>query len=142
MEPPFPLNQLPSLNMVEPVHRTKAKLNLVRIALRIAMIMAVAYAIGFALTICNRYFERENRPAGFVRGMLHGATMPAAMPNLALGRDMTIFATNNNGIPYKLGYTMGVNICGAIFFGIFFLRVNRWKKARALAQGKESAKIE
>ncbi len=64
--------------------------------------------------------------------------MPAAMPNLAIGHDVTIYATNNNGLPYKLGYTMGVNVCGAVFFGIFFLRVNRWKKSRDKAQAAVS----
>jgi hypothetical protein len=50
------------------------------------------------------------------------------MPLLAFGRDVTIYAANNAGVPYKLGYTCGVNACGAIFFGLFFLRLNRWRK--------------
>jgi hypothetical protein len=27
-----------------------------------------------------------------------------------------------------LGYTCGVNACGAIFFGWFFWRVSKWRK--------------
>ena len=47
------------------------------------------------------------------RGVLHGALMPLAWPNLLLGRDVTIYATDNTGRLYKLGYTLGVNGCGA-----------------------------
>jgi len=54
--------------------------------------------------------------------------MPCALPNLLVGNDVAIYAENNTGRTYKLGYTVGVNGCGAIFFGIFFWRVNRWRK--------------
>ena len=53
--------------------------------------------------------------------------MPMSMPNLLAGQDITIYSQNNTGVSYKLGYTAGVNGCGAIFFGVFFWRVNRWK---------------
>jgi hypothetical protein len=63
--------------------------------------------------------------------MLHGALMPGAMPSLLFGKDVVIFAPNNNGRLYKLGYTFGVNACGAFFFGTFFYRLrklNQWRK--------------
>jgi len=72
--------------------------------------------------------DRSTRPAGFSRGMLQGALMPMAMPNLLIGSDVIIYAQNNTGVSYKLGYTAGVNVCGAIFFGLFFWRVSRWKR--------------
>ncbi len=109
-----------------------------KILLRIVTILVVAYLIGFLLDLSNHYLEQVNGPAGFGRGLLNGAMMPAAMPNLAMGKDLSIYAANNNGLPYKLGYTMGVNICGAIFFGIFFVRVSRWKKSRLKAQPEVS----
>lgn len=101
---------------------------------RVLTILAVAYCIGYLLNASNRYMEKSGTQAGFGRGLLNGAMMPAAMPNLAMGKDVTIYAPNNNGIPYKLGYTAGVNICGAVFFGLFFLRLNRWKKAMKAAE--------
>ena len=55
--------------------------------------------------------------------------MPTALPTLAAGRDVTIYAPHNTGIPYKLGYTMGVNGCGALFFGLAFLK----PKAKSMA---------
>jgi hypothetical protein len=64
--------------------------------------------------------------------MLQGALMPMALPNLALGRDIPIYSLNNTGVRYKLGYTAGVNVCGAFFFGLLFWRLNRWR-ARAPA---------
>jgi hypothetical protein len=53
--------------------------------------------------------------------------MPMAMPNLLVGRDVSIYSANNTGLSYKLGYTSGVNGCGAIFFGVVFWRFNRWR---------------
>ena len=66
-------------------------------------------------------------PAGFGRGILDGALMPGALPPLLMGRNVTIYAQNNTGRPYKLGYTVGVNGCGALFFGIIYWRAVRWK---------------
>ena len=60
--------------------------------------------------------------------------MPMALPNLLVGRDVSIYSPNNTGVPYKLGYTAGVNVCGAIFFGFFYWRLNRihrWANRRA-----------
>ncbi len=54
--------------------------------------------------------------------------MPCALPNLLVGKDVSIYNENNNGVRYKLGYTCGVNACGAIFFGLFFLRLSRMRK--------------
>jgi hypothetical protein len=54
--------------------------------------------------------------------------MPCALPNLLVGNDVTIYAQNNTGRTYKLGYTCGVNACGAVFFGMFFWRLNRWRR--------------
>jgi hypothetical protein len=67
-------------------------------------------------------------PAGFAHGILHGALMPMALPNLLLGHDATIYASNNTGRLYKLGYTVGVNGCGLVFFGFFFWRLNRIRR--------------
>ena len=72
---------------------------------------------------------RQARPAGFLRGMLQGALMPMSMPNLLVGKDVSIYSLRNTGLTYKLGYTMGTNTCGALFFGLFFWRVTRWRTA-------------
>jgi len=96
---------------------------------RLAAIILLAFAIGWTLNRVAQQLDRNNRPAGFVRGLVQGALMPASMPNLLIGHDVAIYAEkNNNGVFYKLGYTMGVNACGAIFFGLFYWRLKRWRR--------------
>ena len=99
--------------------------------LRALIVLAVAGCIGWALNRSVSILNRDLRPAGFSRGMIHGALMPMALPNLLAGYDVAIYAAINNGRPYKLGYTLGVNICGLIFFGLFFWRVRQWAAKRA-----------
>lgn len=99
-----------------------------RIAVRCLIILLLAVGIGASLKHLSASLERAGRPAGFTRGLLQGALMPMSMPNLLAGQDITIYSQNNTGLTYKLGYTVGVNSCGAIFFGLFFWRVNKWKQ--------------
>lgn len=68
-------------------------------------------------------------PAGFARGLWHGAIMPLALPELLLGREATIYAATNTGRGYNIGYILGVNLCGLLFFGAFFWRLRRWQSA-------------
>ena len=62
----------------------------------------------------------KDRPLGFGHGVLHGALMPMALPSLVTGQDVEIFATNNSGRPYKIGYIVGINFCGLLVFGSLF----------------------
>ena len=96
--------------------------------LRLAAILLLAASIGWCLNRLSASFERSGRAAGFSRGVIQGALMPMAMPNLLVGNDVTIYSQNNTGLGYKLGYTVGVNIAGAVFFGFFFWRVSRLRK--------------
>ena len=101
-------------------------------------ILVLAVTIGWMLSRIAASLERSARPAGFGRGVLQGALMPLAMPNLMVGKDVTIYAQNNTGLSYKLGYTVGVNSCGALFFGLFFWRLTQWRRAaRAKGQGND-----
>lgn len=76
---------------------------------------------------------RLTTPPGFARGLLHGALMPLAWPSLLTGHDQEIYAGRNRGRPYKVGYSMGVNISGALFFGWAFVRLHRWRSAKEAA---------
>lgn len=98
-----------------------------RVLLRILSFLLVAFIASMVVSFATRTSDHVPGPAGFGRGVLHGALMPAALPNLLIGRDVTIYAPQNTGRTYKLGYTVGVNACGAIFFGISFWRVKRWR---------------
>ena len=101
---------------------------LLRILIRTLTITTVAITLGWVVQHSSTSLDQGASPAGFARGMLHGALMPMAMPNLLIGHDVSIYATNNSGRPYKLGYTAGVNACGLLFFGFFFWRINRARK--------------
>ncbi|MEP6664415.1 MAG: hypothetical protein ABJC04_12215 [Verrucomicrobiota bacterium] len=97
------------------------------IARRLLVLLLVTIALSAVL---NRPSD-PLKPAGFGRGMLDGALMPGAMPPLFFGRDVSIYTRPNTGRTYNLGYTVGVNGCGALFFGFFFWRFASWKKKRA-----------
>lgn len=100
-----------------------------RTLLRLPLVLVVAFSIGAGLNRLGAALDRGGRPAGFPRGVVQGALMPMALPNLLFGQDVTIYSANNTGVAYKLGYTTGVNVCGAIFFGFFFWRLNRWRNS-------------
>ncbi|MGZ8900019.1 MAG: hypothetical protein ACXW3Z_07980 [Limisphaerales bacterium] len=104
---------------------------MLRLLPRLALIVAITWGWGWVLNKSATASDGRPQAAGFGRGMLHGALMPGAMPSLLFGKDVVIYASNNNGRLYKLGYTFGVNACGALFFGTFFWRVrklNQWRK--------------
>jgi hypothetical protein len=93
----------------------------------------VMFGVGMILDGSARADLHQDQPAGFGLGMVHGALMPLALPRLATGGDVAIYARNNTGRSYHLGYTLGVNLCGAIFFGFSF-----WWYSRAWRRGAES----
>ena len=95
---------------------------------RVMCLVALGTCVAWGINRSAKVHGRSGRPAGFARGVLHGALMPLAMPHLLLGNDVTIYAENNTGRNYKLGYTVGVNGCGMIFFGFLFWRLSRWRK--------------
>jgi glycosyltransferase involved in cell wall biosynthesis len=70
-------------------------------------------------------------PAGFFLGMLHGALTPCALPNLAAGFDVEIYAPINNGHMYKMGYAAGINACGLVFFAFLYSQVQMWRNKPA-----------
>jgi hypothetical protein len=87
---------------------------------KIVLFLAVAVFMGWFYGWASpRVFPRE-RTLGFGYGMLHGGLMPMALPSLVMGQNVDIFAANNSGRLYKLGYITGINICGLIFFGSAF----------------------
>jgi hypothetical protein len=110
-----------------PVHSEKPN-KFLRALPRIAGFLIAASIVAWSLNRISVNFASDPKPAGFGRGMMQGALMPMSMPNLLFGRDVSIYSLNNNGVPYKLGYTAGVNGCGALFFGLFFWRVSRWRR--------------
>jgi hypothetical protein len=99
-----------------------------RIVARLLAVAVVATIMVWVVQQSSARLDTSSQPAGLARGLLHGALMPMALPNLLIGRNPTIYAPNNTGRLYKLGYTAGVNGCGLIFFGFFFWRLSRIRR--------------
>jgi hypothetical protein len=95
--------------------------------IRLGVVVATAFLIGWLLNRTAVSLEQRQEPAGFLRGVVQGALMPCTLPALILGHDVAIYTTNNNGVPYKRGYTIGVNLIGAAFFGVLYRRISRWR---------------
>ncbi len=92
---------------------------------KVVVFVAVAVVMGWLYGWASpRAYPRDGR-LGFGYGLLHGGLMPMALPSLVMGLDVNIFAANNSGRPYKLGYIVGINLCGLIFFGSAFWRPRR-----------------
>jgi hypothetical protein len=97
---------------------------------RLLTLLVAAVVFGFALRQAGAHLDQRTTPAGLLQGMVQGAMMPCTLPTLLLGYDVVIYASHNAGVPYKLGYTLGVNLCGALFFGSVYWRWNRWRKPK------------
>lgn len=76
--------------------------------------------LGYLYAWASPLVYPKDRPLGFAFGLAHGGLMPMAMPSLVIGKNVEIFAANNNGRFYKLGYICGINVCGLLFFGFGF----------------------
>ncbi len=92
-----------------------------RLLLRAVLVVVGLWVSGWLLHRLASADSGAARP-GFLSGVAHGALMPMALPRLLLGVDATIYAVENSGRAYKLGYTCGVNACGALFFGFMYRR--------------------
>jgi hypothetical protein len=93
----------------------------------LAVKIVILVLLGALLGMCQGWaattrLYSPTRIAGFHTGVMEGALMPAAMPSLLMGKDLPIYAPNNIGRGYKIGYLLGINMCGTVFFGIAFWR--------------------
>jgi hypothetical protein len=92
------------------------------IIIKLVALTAITLALGFTQGWAAKRFYGPDYVAGFHTGLLEGALMPAALPGLLMGHDLPIYAANNEGRPYKIGYILGLNTCGTFFFGLAFWR--------------------
>ncbi len=90
---------------------------------RLMVVLAVALSVGFALKWVGQRLDQRQVAAGFGQGFFQGASMPLALPTLLTGVDVTIYAVNNTGVTYKIGYILGITGCGAFFFGTVYGQV-------------------
>ena len=97
-------------------------------ATKVAGLIAATVVLGWLFAWAQSKSYQADRTAGFWLGLVHGAVMPAALPCLLAGKDVPIFASNNTGRGYKVGYVFGINCSGIVFFGLSF-RPNRAKES-------------
>jgi hypothetical protein len=85
-------------------------------------LVALGIVVGMLYDWAAPWAYPAGQPVGFSYGVLHGAMMPISLPTLIMGKDVTIYATDNTGRGYKIGYICGINLCGLAFFGAAFRR--------------------
>jgi hypothetical protein len=95
------------------------------IIIKIIALTAISLALVFAQSWAAPRYYQSDYVAGFYTGLLEGALMPAALPGLLGGHDVPIYAPNNEGRGYKIGYILGLNTCGTFFFGVAFWQPRR-----------------
>jgi hypothetical protein len=95
------------------------------VTLKFIALTAISLALIFAQGWAAPRYYRSDYVAGFYTGLLEGALMPAALPGLLGGRDVAIYAPDNIGRGYKIGYILGLNACGTLFFGVAFWQPRR-----------------
>ncbi len=97
---------------------------------RVLSFAALAICAGWLQVRIAQAVHDEKAPAGLGVGILDGILMPIALPSLLTGKDVPIYADLNTGRTYKLGYVLGVNFCGLVFFGVVFRRFAGWRQSR------------
>jgi hypothetical protein len=85
----------------------------------------ISLTLGFTHSWAAERLYQPDYVATMPVGLLEGALMPAALPGLVLGHDLPIYAPNNVGRGYKIGYILGLNTCGTFFFGVAFWQPRR-----------------
>ncbi len=104
-----------------PVRFSKARFIIIKAIALTVLTLVLGFAQGWASSRCYK----PDHVAGFHMGILHGILMPAAMPGLLMGQHLPIYAPNNSGRPYNIGYIFGINTCGTLFFGVAFWQPRR-----------------
>jgi hypothetical protein len=103
-----------------------------RLLVKLARLFMAGLVLGLGYSWAAPWMYRAESTPGFWRGTLHGAMMPVALPSLLLGQNVPIYADNNSGRTYKLGYIAGINACGLFFFGSAFWRPSKTKSPPAV----------
>lgn len=96
------------------------------ILIKFVLLTFMSVVLGFTQAwAVNTHTYAPEHVAGFRMGILHGLLMPATMPGLLSGHDLPIYAPSNVGRPYNIGYILGINTCGTLFFGVGLYRPRR-----------------
>ena len=94
------------------------------------LVITALFGFGYGWAAPKAFPKSGRLGAGY--GVLHGALMPMALPALVMGQEVEIYATNNSGRFYNIGYIVGINLCGLVFFGSIF-----WRPKPATREGEK-----
>jgi hypothetical protein len=123
--------------MPDPLTISDGFSNVRALSAKIASLILLGVLLGLGQDwMASRYYGPD-RVAGFHLGVIHGAVMPAALPALLMGKDVPIYAPANEGRAYKIGYILGINLCGTLFFGFAFWRPRKPGSDKCRAPGVE-----
>ncbi len=89
---------------------------------KIVTLVVLGFVFGVLYDWALPWAYPPRQTVGFGYGVLHGAMMPISLPTLLLGKDVSIYDSDNSGRGYKIGYICGINMCGLVFFGAAFYR--------------------
>lgn len=98
------------------------------IAVKVVALTVIFLVLGFTYNYASTRYYGPDYLAGFRVGLVEGAVMPAALPMLMAGGDGPIYAANNVGRGYKIGFILGLNTSGTLFFGAAFWQPRRKKR--------------
>ena len=104
----------------KPCAASRPSLTAKEITIKIVALVVLGVALGVAQGWAATRSYKPEQVAGFYLGLLHGFLMPAALPGLLMGNNFPIYAPNNSGRLYNIGYLVGINTCGTLFFGVAF----------------------
>ena len=105
-----------TINTIAPAPMSQTKV----IIIKVIALTVISLGLGFTHTWASTRCYQPDYVAGVPAGMMEGAIMPAALPPLLMGHDVPIYAPNNVGRGYKIGFILGLNTSGTIFFGVAF----------------------
>lgn len=105
----------------QPLGLTLWQFLVVKTVLISVFVAILVYLQGWA----SKSSYNPDNQADFKIGIVHGILMPAAFPGLLFGQDLPIYAPDNSGRNYKIGYILGINTCGTVFFGLAYWGMGR-----------------
>jgi hypothetical protein len=100
-----------------------------RLVIQVIRLLVVGLLLGWLYGWAAPLIYSKKIVPGFWLGSAHGALMPMALPALLMGKDVPIYAQDNRGQIYKIGYIAGINACGFVVFGLSFWRPDRRGKS-------------
>jgi len=90
--------------------------------IKIAALVVISLALASAMTGPRPGLMRPSGCVAFFTGMMHGALMPPPCRPWYSGKDLPILPRTMLDEATKIGFILGLNTCGTLFFGVGFYK--------------------